>query len=133
MMIPPPPPPPRRTPAESLDSAGCAPTAGSDFWECVRQTAETIVETLPKCGSSCLVNESRSLREALARLVGIMERGEAMEIRKAETREEMESREQREHICAMNRDMMGKCFVCGSSSLPNETSAAAGSERNDHE
>jgi uncharacterized protein YlxW (UPF0749 family) len=33
--------------------------------------------------------------------------------------EEMEARRMREHACAMNRDMMGTCFVCGSSSLPN--------------
>ena len=45
--------------------------------------------------------------------------GEWIEIRKPETPEEMEARRMREHACEMNRDMMGTCFVCGSSSLPN--------------
>jgi hypothetical protein len=39
-----------------------------------------------------------------------------LEDRTAETLEEMEAREMREHVCAMNRDMTGKCFVCGSES-----------------
>ena len=45
--------------------------------------------------------------------------GEWIEIRKPETLEELEARRIREHACEMNRDMMGECFVCGSSSLPN--------------
>ena len=46
--------------------------------------------------------------------------GEWVKIRQPETMEEMEARHLQEHVCAMNRDMMGKCFVCGSSSLPND-------------
>ena len=46
--------------------------------------------------------------------------GEWVKIRQPETPEEREARHLREHVCAMNRDMTGKCFVCGSSSLPNK-------------
>jgi hypothetical protein len=94
-------------------------TTCSAFWSCVAGSVAIITETLPRCGSSSLFHESKSMREALARLVGIMERGEAIEIRKAETLEEMEARRMTEHVCAMHRDMMGKCFVCGSSCLHN--------------
>ena len=35
-------------------------------------------------------------------------------VRKPETPEEKEARRLKEHACDLNRDMMGKCFVCGS-------------------
>ena len=50
------------------------PPTCSAFWQSVAATAAVIIETLPKCGSSSLVNESQSLRKELGRLVGIMER-----------------------------------------------------------
>lgn len=43
------------------------------FWEAVASTARVIIQTLPSCGSSSLVAESRTMRESLTRIVGIME------------------------------------------------------------
>jgi len=56
------------------DASASAGMDGSAFWECVTRTASTIIDTLPRCGSSSLVNESQALRKELGRLVGIMER-----------------------------------------------------------
>lgn len=120
---------PEKKSAGEVGSAGCAASPCSAFWSCVAGSVATITDTLPRCGSSSLVNESRSLREALARLVGIMERGEIMKTREAETLDEMEARRMTEHVCAMNRDMMGTCFVCGSSSLPNAQAMASADEK----
>jgi len=50
------------------DGASC-----SAFWEAVASTARVIIETLPRVGSSSLCAESRTLRDALTRIVGIME------------------------------------------------------------
>ena len=50
------------------DGASC-----SAFWEAVASTARVIIETLPRVGSISLGAESRTLRDALTRIVGIME------------------------------------------------------------
>ncbi len=54
-------------------TADAAPLAA--YWQGVTATLRTIIETLPRMGSTALMNESASLRKELGRLVSILEHG----------------------------------------------------------
>ena len=107
---------------------GCAPlpcSAGFFWW---RATAEKpwrmvqIVDFRPE-GEPYLCAYDVELKEWGGRTLKVWAEmhppGQWIDVRKPETMEELEARQLREHVCAMHRDMTGKCFVCGSSSLPN--------------